>query len=596
MLRRSVFAHPPAASLLALAAALALHASPATLAQADDQPDGCAQAAPWPIDDPASPGNTPDGGVITGHIDSPGDVDFFALQLAPNFLYRFNPWTLDCGICPRARAFAADCTDEIARLDPVEPPKVYWFLAPADGIVRIAIDSPQGVVGDYTVPIDLIGGPFIDDHPSATDVAEPIAADGRPVSGSLEFGQDADCFVLTARAGALYRLDVPLGLEGSSNLIVTFGPLPALDHAVPVAQVPDPTCLSRPEGCTSTRLIARADEGGHPTPLYITVRRRDQTAEGVPPLAYQFTITDEGDFIPTPAATGCTGAPPVGVGSPVAARLPDQGFAFQLWSFAAQARHVYRVRLDATIGAGELIYGVTDSACGDTFAYADPAMGQFSVYFRSPDDLPKRLLLQRTFVRLDAFDRPIPGWCILRVDDLGPLNDPEPDSVQTAAPLAVGGAITAGTIDYGGDADWFTGSLAPGVNYRVELRVPSQGATSGVTARAFAGTSAATVFASRTGGHPPEWFGRSISAAAGGPLSIEIQRAQPGEEPVAYELRVIRPDCRADWDGSGAADAADLFAYLTDYFSGRGEFDSLGASPGVGDLLAFLQAWFTACP
>jgi hypothetical protein len=574
---------------LAPASAIALAGPP----PADDHPDNCADATPWPIGGGGSGGQAPSG-ELSGRLDVPGDVDWFELQLQPNHLYRFNPWTLDCGACPRARIFAPDCATEIARIEPFEPPKVYWFLTPSSGRLLAAVDSPTGVIGEYTVPVELIGGPFQDDHPSTVADAAPLAANAQPVSGTLEFGQDADVFVIEARPGAMYRLDVLAGLENSSDLTVMFGALGADGTLASTPQVPDPACATRPEGCSATRLIAGE---GEPSLVYVWVQHRTREREDAPPLSYAFSVTDEGDFVATPGGPDCGTVPAVPVGAPIPVKLTNQSFSFQFWQFPVQAEHTYRVRLEATVGAIDLALGVTDTDCLETFAFNDPGNGRFDVYFRSPDDTPKRLFVERTLLRLDPLGRPLPGWCLLRVDDIGVVVDPEPDSAVVAAPMAIGGAISEGTLGYGGDVDWFRGPLTPGVNYRVELRLCTTGSDAGVIARVFPGAApSTTLLATRDNGQPMAWIGRPIPGIGGGPLYIQLERGRKGETPLRYELRVTRPDCRADWDGSGSRDFADLFAYLDDYFANRGEFDDLGDTPGIGDLLAFLQSWFAGCP
>jgi len=59
------------------------------------------------------------------------------------------------------------------------------------------------------------------------------------------------------------------------------------------------------------------------------------------------------------------------------------------------------------------------------------------------------------------------------------------------------------------------------------------------------------------------------------------------------ELFLWRADdaCPCDWDVSGVTEATDLFQFLTDWFAGRGDFDSNGAN-AVPDIFAFLSCYF----
>ncbi len=49
----------------------------------------------------------------------------------------------------------------------------------------------------------------------------------------------------------------------------------------------------------------------------------------------------------------------------------------------------------------------------------------------------------------------------------------------------------------------------------------------------------------------------------------------------------------ADWDCSGNVEVPDIFAYLSDWFAGRGDFNNDGVND-VPDIFAFLSSWFGA--
>jgi hypothetical protein len=71
-----------------------------------------------------------------------------------------------------------------------------------------------------------------------------------------------------------------------------------------------------------------------------------------------------------------------------------------------------------------------------------------------------------------------------------------------------------------------------------------------------------------------------------------------GGEPLGHALLRVRI-CRADWDGSGEADAADIGAFLTSWMTPAGpdgtpgDFDGDGVATGA-DVTAFLRAWSEA--
>lgn len=55
------------------------------------------------------------------------------------------------------------------------------------------------------------------------------------------------------------------------------------------------------------------------------------------------------------------------------------------------------------------------------------------------------------------------------------------------------------------------------------------------------------------------------------------------------------PSCPADYNESGSATVEDIFAFLSDWFSGNGDFNGSGQTD-VQDIFAFLSVWFVGCP
>lgn len=56
-------------------------------------------------------------------------------------------------------------------------------------------------------------------------------------------------------------------------------------------------------------------------------------------------------------------------------------------------------------------------------------------------------------------------------------------------------------------------------------------------------------------------------------------------------------ECGPDFDGNGAAEVGDIFAFLAAWFAGdpAADYDNSGGAPTVSDIFAFLNDWFAGC-
>lgn len=68
--------------------------------------------------------------------------------------------------------------------------------------------------------------------------------------------------------------------------------------------------------------------------------------------------------------------------------------------------------------------------------------------------------------------------------------------------------------------------------------------------------------------------------------------AAVGGVPASLVLRVC-VGAPADWDCSGSVEVPDIFSFLSDWFAGRGDFNTDGVND-VPDIFTFLAAWFGA--
>lgn len=583
-----------------LGAAMVVVAAAAASAHADDHPNSCEQATRWPVAFGGSP--------LTGVIETPGDVDALALELAPGQLYRFNIWSGEGSNWARVRLLAPGCGPERAVWMPLEPIGTdYWFLAPEaeprtgepPRLVAL-IDSPYGAAGEFLIPIERVGGPYVDDLPSSRAEAKRIVPDATDIRGELEFGNDRDVFVFAARVRGMYRVEIVEGRDRNSRLNVRLDAGAAAGLAAVTAAAPAMGCDFKPEGCSAARIVAPEPASGGAAQVYITVQNGDGHDDSLPAQPYVIRVIDEGDFVPVQGAPSCEdpSMPAIRFGAALAIDPPMSTWLSQTLAAPVQAGHVYRLATTAVIGEPRIWLGVTESDCMTSLAYMQPDK-QAAAYFRSTADGVVKLTMGRYEIPRDPLDRPLPGSVVVRLDDLGPIGDDHPDSLpdHLDPTMVTGGRIEHGVLEYADDRDVLIAELAPGVRYRIEARLSAGDGPLQVLAFSPSAGGGFASFARMGGGG---FAGGDFVLPEGGPVAIEVRsgglRLPVLPEPrTPYELRVVRTGCRGDWDGSGERNADDLYAYLEDYFDARGEFDGLGAVAGVGDLLGFVQAWLGPC-
>ncbi len=64
--------------------------------------------------------------------------------------------------------------------------------------------------------------------------------------------------------------------------------------------------------------------------------------------------------------------------------------------------------------------------------------------------------------------------------------------------------------------------------------------------------------------------------------------------PVLMDTATVPLACRCDWNADMLYTVADIFAFLSDWFAQRGDFDQ-GGTTNVSDIFQFLSCWFARC-
>ncbi|MAT69340.1 MAG: hypothetical protein CMJ58_07410 [Planctomycetaceae bacterium] len=151
-----------------------------------------------------------------GVLETPGDVDWFALEALAGVDYRFEAVLGALGGAQLRLVDTDGVTELLASASP-QAPSIDW-TAPADGTYYIEVAADNGVnVGDFDL---LITG--ADDHgdnvANATPIAVPLAT-----TGEIETEDDADWFVVPVIAGVEYRAEAVVGTLPGAYLRV-FGP------------------------------------------------------------------------------------------------------------------------------------------------------------------------------------------------------------------------------------------------------------------------------------------------------------------------------------------------------------------------------------
>ena len=177
--------------------------------------------------DPDTTGTVVVGGSATGHIESPGDEDWFAVTLQAGTRYWLNlegVWAWgDKGTL--WNSYLRGVHDEDGNLiDGTENDNGGWqynsrvmFTPDEDGTYYVAAGAAGDSVGTYTLSVDEVVDDYAAD-PATTGTVEV----GGSVEGDIETPRDHDWFAVELEAGTTYQVDLQGSPGGGGTLPDTF--------------------------------------------------------------------------------------------------------------------------------------------------------------------------------------------------------------------------------------------------------------------------------------------------------------------------------------------------------------------------------------
>lgn len=180
---------------------------------------------------------------------------------------------------------------------------------------------------------------------------------------------------------------------------------------------------------------------------------------------------------------------------------------------------------------------------------------------------------------------------VVRVRDVGPATDVVGSTPESAGLLPLGGRVVRGQTDGQGDVDVYTLTVPARSTVTLAMMHTSQIAYTSMGYGDWPLDAYRTHFAFE----PHVWSNTLVQNTSDVAKVVYCAVYRPWETgDTTYYLRAYFPDCRGDWDGSGAATFEDVLAFLHDFFAGASDFNGDTRSE-VLDLFEFLNAWFAVC-
>ena len=413
---------------------------------------------------PATTGTVEVGDSVEGSIETPGDKDWFAVELVAGKTYRFDlkgtPTDNGTLADPYLRGIYDADGDRIAYTTDddgglLTNSRVY-FTAHEDATYYVAagVHRYRSYTGTYT--LSVTESP--DDYSAGTETTGRVAVDGSTTGENNNSG-DEDWFAVELKAGEAYRID----LERSPGLSGLRNPYLRGIYDADGDRIAYTTDDDGGEGRNSRVYFTPHEDATY----YVAAGAHHRNSVGTYTLSVT-EVTDMDDYAADPATTGT-----VAVGGSAKGNIDIPGdqdwFAVDL-----EAGKTYRFDLEGLrTSSGTLhdpyLRGIHD-ADGEWIAdTADDDGGKglnSRVYFTPNEDA--------TYYVAAGAVWSYPGTYTLSVTELPDDYAAEPDPATTGT-VAVGGSVE-GNIETPRDKDWFAVELEAGTTYRFDLKGWNTGA------------------------------------------------------------------------------------------------------------------------
>lgn len=184
----------------------------------------------------------------------------------------------------------------------------------------------------------------------------------------------------------------------------------------------------------------------------------------------------------------------------------------------------------------------------------------------------------------------------LRLVYQGDAEDEVGDTPATATDFQIGGRILFGNINTYSDVDVYAITLPPRSTYHAQFAsLTPFGTAVCATLDNPAGNTRMTNYGSGTLRDQLQRNPLVLTNTSDSSRVISLGVWLDGQYGLLqYALRVVQPNCRGDWNGSGSLSVHDVFVFLADFFSRQADFNADLQTNSV-DLFDFLNAWFGVC-